>query len=492
MTFLIVVIVFGGMVFLHEFGHFLAARFFKIEIEEFGFGFPPRVLRFWREGGWLTIAGQRIKIPANFDLPFDTQSGALPEVKASADLVNGGLVLRTIELLNPPEEKTLPENPQPEFTGNAETDKRLLLDQLTPIPNPPRFSELFSKLAGFFAPRERAPQPRGAQEITGQLTSLVQGTEFTLNALPIGGFVRPKGENDPNVMDGLAAANPWQRLGVLFAGPFMNLLTAVVVASILVAQTGISVPGKVLIESVMPDSPAQLAGIQAYDQLVRVGGQPVSTLDEARKLIRASLDLPLEMVVLRNDQEFKLTATPLSSRPAEQGALGVGLSYPRRSATIGEILGGGFMYTGAQAFSILYLPVGLMQGAIAPSDARLIGLKGIYDIFGQAVERDTQSRQATPAASTAPGQPQPSQQPTNYILGLVAMLSVSLAVFNLLPIPALDGGRILFTLPEILFRRRIPYKLENVINGVAFLMLIALMIFINAMDFINPANIKLP
>ena len=72
------------------------------------------------------------------------------------------------------------------------------------------------------------------------------------------------------------------------------------------------------------------------------------------------------------------------------------------------------------------------------------------------------------------------------------MLSVSLAVFNLLPIPALDGGRILFTLPEIILRRRIPYKLENTINGVAMLLLIALMVFINAMDFINPANVKLP
>ena len=56
-----------------------------------------------------------------------------------------------------------------------------------------------------------------------------QGTEFTLHALPLGGFVRPKGENDPNVPGGLAAANPWKRLVVLFAGPFMNLITAVIV-----------------------------------------------------------------------------------------------------------------------------------------------------------------------------------------------------------------------------------------------------------------------
>ena len=370
MTLLIVVLVFGGMVFLHEFGHFMAARFFNIEVEEFGFGLPPRILTMFK---W-------------------------------------------------------------------------------------------------------------------------KGTEFTLNALPVGGFVRPKGENDPTIPDGLAAANPWKRLGVLFAGPFMNLLTAMVVMSIIIAQEGIGVEGKVLISSVSDNSPAQLAGIQANDILLAVNGKSVSTLDAARALIHLGVDTPIELTLDRSGAQIKLTATPLSSRPAEQGALGVGLAYPRRAATIGEAISGGFSYTGSQALSILYLPIGLVQGVIAPNQARLIGLKGIYDIFGQAVQRDVQSRQplAPAATNTSSQAAQPTQEPTNDILSIVAMLSVSLAVFNLLPIPALDGGRILFTLPEIILRRRIPYKLENTINGVAMLLLIALMVFINAMDFINPANVKLP
>lgn len=368
MTLLIVILVFGGMVFLHEFGHFMAARLFKIEVEEFGFGFPPKVLTLFK---W-------------------------------------------------------------------------------------------------------------------------QGTEFTLNALPIGGFVRPKGENDPNIPDGLAAANPWKRLGVLFAGPFMNLLTAVVVTSILIAQTGVSVEGKVLISNVSDASPAQQAGILADDVLMAVNGKPVTTLDEARGLILAGVDTPIDFTIERAGQQINITATPLSSRPKEQGALGVGLGYPRRPATIGEIVSGGFAYTGVQAAGILYIPVGLIQGVIAPGEARLIGLKGIYDIFSQAIQRDIETRQPEVVSPTSGASPQPAGEPSNYILSLVAMLSVSLAVFNLLPIPALDGGRIVFTLPEIIFRRRIPYKLENVINGVAMLLLIMLMVVINALDFINPANIQLP
>jgi regulator of sigma E protease len=272
----------------------------------------------------------------------------------------------------------------------------------------------------------------------------------------------------------------------------MNLITAIIVTAIIIAQSGIGVTGKVLIESVSAESPAQQAGIQPNDVLLSVNDIPVTTIEEARAAILKGVDTPLALGIDRAGQKINISATPLSTRTKEQGAMGIALTYPRRAATASEIITGGFALTGAQAANILYLPIGLIQGVIAPSDARLVGLKGIYDLFGQAVQRDVQTRQQPVVSPTTPGQPVQTPEPTNYILSLIAMLSVSLAVFNLLPIPALDGGRILFTMPEILFRRRIPYKLENVINGVAMLLLIALMVFINAMDFINPINIKLP
>lgn len=363
MTLLVVILVFGGMIFLHEFGHFLAARFFKIEVEEFGFGIPPRLFTMFR---W-------------------------------------------------------------------------------------------------------------------------KGTDFTLNALPLGGFVRPKGENDPNILDGLAAANPWKRLGVLFAGPLMNFVTAIVVISILIAQTGIGVEGKVLIENVSAGSPAQQAGLQPNDVLLAVNHKSVTTLDEARQLIRAGIDTPLDLTIARGSQQLDISATPLSSRSPEQGALGVGLSYPRRPATIQEIVSGGFAYTGAQALGILYLPIGLVQGVIAPNEARLVGLKGIYDMFSQAVQRDVQTRQTpAPQAGAASQATPPAPEPTNYILTLIAMLSVSLAVFNLLPIPALDGGRILFILPELIFHKRVPPKYENMVHAIGFSALLLLIVVITLQDFINP------
>ncbi len=315
-----------------------------------------------------------------------------------------------------------------------------------------------------------------------------QGTEFTIHALLLGGFIRPKGENDPNVPGGLASANPWKRLVVLFAGPMMNLITAVVVFSFLIASEGVPVAGSIKIDSVSEKSPAQAAGMQAGDILLAINGEKVTEIQSAITIIQANLDQPVEMLMDRNGEEVTLTATPLSSRLKSEGALGIGLGYPTRPATFIESLSGGFMITGVQAATIVYLPIALIQGAVAPEEARFVGFKGIFDMFDVAVEEDVTTRQEVAAAPTGA----PAPQPTNWTLNLIGILSISLGVMNLFPIPALDGGRILFTLPEILFRKRIPSEWENMVNGVAMLLLIGLMLFVNVMDFVNPAQIPTP
>ena len=314
-----------------------------------------------------------------------------------------------------------------------------------------------------------------------------QGTEFTIHALPLGGFVRPKGENDPNVPGGLASANPWKRLVVLFAGPLMNLLTAIVVFSFLISFEGVPVRGTIKIESVSGNSPAQQAGIQAGDILHSIDGQDVTEISSAIAIIKSNLDQPVELLVERNGEQITITATPLSTRKASEGALGVSLGYPTRPATFIESVSGGALVTGLQAATIVYLPVALIQGVIAPEDARFIGFKGIFDMFDVAVEEDVTSRQEVAAAPAGA-----APQPTNWTLNLIGVLSISLGVMNLLPIPALDGGRIFFTLPEILFRKRIPPQWENMVNGIAMLMLIGLMLFVNIMDFVDPAKIPIP
>jgi regulator of sigma E protease len=126
-----------------------------------------------------------------------------------------------------------------------------------------------------------------------------------------------------------------------------------------------------------------------------------------------------------------------------------------------------------QGRQLLAFPVRMIQGQIAPEEGRLVGLKGMFDIYQEV-------RQTEPTLDIPRG--------VN-IMAFFATISISLGVLNLLPIPALDGGRILFTLPEIILRRRIPPQYENVINMVSFALLLVLLLFINLQDFINPVTL---
>ena len=127
----------------------------------------------------------------------------------------------------------------------------------------------------------------------------------------------------------------------------------------------------------------------------------------------------------------------------------------------------------------------MIRGTLDSEQSRLVGLKGIYDIMQQTVSRDVE------ASTAAPSSTDPVDQPVR-TLELIASLSISLGLLNLFPFPALDGGRILFLLPELLFRRRVSPQLENVVHAMGMAFLLLLMIYINVMDFINPINVTVP
>ena len=444
---LIFVGVFAAVVLIHEFGHFISARLLKVEVEEFGFGLPPRAWRFWRARGFLIVGNRKIEIPRNFDLPFDRQQGLTRPVEVTARKVDETLILEQIDF--------------------AATED----GQYTP------------------PPQEVVGLSDGRVHISGILHKVVLGTEFTLNWLPLGGFVRPKGENDPNVEGGLAAASPWVRLGVLLAGPFMNLLAGLLVNSILFTQVGVPDMTRVMLYEVTPDSPAAQAGLQADDLILAINGEQITSDEQFRSLIQSNLDQPMQLTVQRGDETIEVTATPLSSRSAEEGALGILPGPPMvPTKSIIQAIPYGSLYTFAQMRQIVSLPVMIIRNQLSPEEGRFIGLKGIYDLFGQAVSRDVQSRETTPPASTEPA----PIEPTNFTLQIIASLTLTLGIFNLLPFPALDGGRIIFVLPELILRKRVPPEFENVVHAVGFALLIAFMLYINAMDFIKPVQINLP
>jgi regulator of sigma E protease len=320
-----------------------------------------------------------------------------------------------------------------------------------------------------------------------------KGTRFTLNWLPLGGFVRPKGENDPNVPGGLAAASPWKRLAVLFAGPLMNLLAAVIIYSIIFNRVGVPDTSKVLIASVVKDSSAAAAGFQDGDILVTGNGQTITNYDELRQIIDSNVDKPIDFVVDRNGEEIKLTAIPHLNPTEKRAMIGVGLGVPfKQRASISETLGLGVQYTGYSVRALISLPAQLLRGTVSPEQGRIIGLKGIYDVLQQSVSHDVQaSNNSTSSNPATPTTTRPIDQPVR-TLDLLASLTISLGVFNLFPFPALDGGRIIFILPELIFRRRVSPQVENFVHGMGMAFLLLFMLYVNVMDFINPATINIP
>lgn len=288
------------------------------------------------------------------------------------------------------------------------------------------------------------------------------GTEYTLNWIPLGGFVRPKGENDPEVEGGLAAASPWVRLAVLFAGPMMNIAIGIVLGILLFYSLGDPIQSQIRIEEVSPGSPAAAAGLMQGDMIVAMNGQDINSVDKLQTLTGENLGKSVTLTVERNGQNQTVTLTPRENPPEPEGPMGIVLGHPTQPISIGTAIVRGARTAMENARGILVLPINLLQGTASPQEGRFVGYRGMFEIYQQI------------------------QSPLYFFMAI----SISLGVLNLFPIPALDGGRILLTLPEILLRRRIPPQYENMIHLVGFTLLLILLIYINLQDFLNP--IQLP
>src|SRR6266540_2301557 len=233
-----------------------------------------------------------------------------------------------------------------------------------------------------------------------------QGTRFTLNWLPLGGFVRPKGENDPNVEGGLAAASPWKRLAVLFAGPLMNLLTAILIYSIIFNRVGVPDATRVLVTSITDGSPAAQAGFKDGDIFVSGNGQPIRNYDELRVIVDANENKPINVVVDRKGKQIELTATPQMNTEVKRIMIGVGLGVPFIAPTSPvETLTLGAQYTYFNVRTLISLPAQMIRGTLNSEQSRLVGLKGIYDIMQQTVSHDVQASSSAPASTDPIDQP---------------------------------------------------------------------------------------
>jgi regulator of sigma E protease len=306
-----------------------------------------------------------------------------------------------------------------------------------------------------------------------------QGTIISLNWIPFGGFVRPKAESDANVAGGLASASPWVRMAVALGGPVTNLVIGILLFALVFSQAGMPDRSQVQIFSINENSPAQQAGLEPGDVFVRINDETIDSSEKLSAIVQQNRGNEITMVIDRDGRQIEMQATPRLDPPPGEGALGISMGNPTIEIGLIEAVPMGVQATYEQARMLISLPGQLIAGQVQPEQARFVGPKGIYDMYAQAREIDEEISAAAPQEDI----PTP---PAVATLALMAMLSVALGLTNLLPIPALDGGRILFTLPEILTGKRIPQEYENLVHLVGFAALIILMIYVTTQDIINP------
>ena len=265
----------------------------------------------------------------------------------------------------------------------------------------------------------------------------------------------------------------------------MNLLTAVLVYTILFSQVGIPDLHSAVIRSIDPGSPAEATGLKVNDVVITAGGKSINGYQQLVSITHEYLGKPMPLTISRNGQTLNLSITPRTVSPTNQGPMGVAvgqLMHPPKNWF--ETIPISFTAAGSDIQNLLALPGRIIAGTIPPQEAQIGGPRSIWNLFQQSVARDVSSRQAA-----ASGQP---QAPTNYTLLVIISLTITVGVANLLPIPALDGWRIFTTLVEMVLRRPIPAKYQTAINSVGFLVLIILLGFFYIKDLINPINFTLP
>jgi len=422
------IVVISAMIILHEIGHYIGAKLFKLDVDEFGIGIPPQLLRFWRRKGSFHIGSTKVEVPAGIKMLQDLEVGQWVDTTFERR-GDGTNLLHNLRVLNPS------------------------IEDLT---------------------HQQDLTAEGLVRIRGELTAIRQGMLFTINWLPLGGFVKIRGEGDTSVPDGLALSNPWKRLVVYAFGPLMNLLLGVILYAVIARQLGMPDLSKVLVVDIAANSPAETAGLQVGDHIQAINDTVIVGMNTLQEVVSANLGKEIQISYSRDGVTQIATLVPRENPPQGEGAIGIMMGNPTRPISWIEALPLGAASTFNHAIALVTLPAQLAKGAVTPEEARLVGYKGMYDIY-----QNVQDRELVPGA--------PTSLNTTFFF---TMITISLGVLNLLPIPALDGGRILFILPEIIFRRRIPMGVQNLVNTISFTLMILLFIYINVLDFVNP--IQLP
>lgn len=412
------IIILSLLVFVHELGHFLMARKMGVQVEEFGFGFPPRLL------GFQHLTGQKIKKIAEkekIEVVIDDYSSS-----------DGKEVIK----------ETI-------------TDKIQELDEVVPI-------KKWRLIRGNKLPKEEK--------------DLAEKTIYSINWIPIGGFVKIKGEQGENAHDKDSFTNKkiWQRALILVSGVVMNFILAFLLISI---SFSIGMPQaisekmptsakikdtKIIVTEVIDNSPAKEADIKVGDIILSVDNTQITGVKIFQSYTKNKLGSQISLKIKRGETELTKVLSPKIINDNKNPLIGVGLietgtvSYPIYQA-VWEGLKTTVSITGQILVAFYQLIKNLIVGQKVPFD--VAGPVGIAVLTGQV-----------------------ARMGIIYIIQFTALLSINLAIINVIPFPALDGGRLLFIFIEKIKGKAVNRKIEAIIHNVGFIVLILLVAVVTLKD----------
>ncbi|NLJ79178.1 MAG: RIP metalloprotease RseP [Tissierellia bacterium] len=280
-------------------------------------------------------------------------------------------------------------------------------------------------------------------------------TKYSIRILPIGGYVSMEGEDegssDPRSFNRVPVLS---RIAVISAGAIMNFILAIIVFSIVVFSLGMPTT---TIQNVQPDSPAERIGIQNGDAIVRINDKPINDWDSiVERINSASPDKELKVTIMRDEKELDYSLQPTKG---EDDRTIIGIEPVLKKSFLLSIKGGV-----EQTLAVLKMMFGFLRMALRGqvSTRDLSGPVGVIYTIGEAAKYGIVN-----------------------LLYLMGFISVNLGFFNLLPLPALDGSRIIFLIIEMIRGKAINPEKEGFIHFIGFVLLILLMLIVTYSDIIR-------
>jgi regulator of sigma E protease len=466
-------------VIIHELGHFLAAKAVGITILEFGIGMPPKMLRLFRLGGtdytlnWLPLGG--------FVRPIGegivSQGGDSETESDRAEAIRRGI-----------------QNPKSVY--EASPLQRIVFMAAGSVAN---FMMAFALL--MLVAMLGLPEIVGARIL---VTDIAAESAFAGSGLQVNDsieLVNGSSFTSRAQFEELLQNQSGQvELGVRRAGE-TALIT--VVSDVTRISDDIDTSLHPLVADISQNSPAMEAGIEPGDLVLAFNGQIINTFNQLRAATQENGGEPIALTILRDGAQREIVLTPRLDETDQQWRMGLVFASASQDGSFDQMnatwnRGAGLIYVdgipmerlqpqplsvaipyawdqmGFVLNTIISLPAQLLQGTVDPNLARPVGPAGIGQLGGFVLEQSV--------TNDRPGQ----------FLQFIALVSLSLGLTNLLPIPALDGGRILFVLIELLRGRPISPEREGMVHLVGLVILLSLMVLVTFNDLLNPITNALP